>query len=149
MKGSRVRTVVEELSGEKIDIVRWSDNPVEFCGNALNPADILDITVDEASQVILVVVPHDQLSLAIGKRGQNARLASRLIGWNIDIRSDLELRGEVPEEGAAEGAAGESEVLQAEQEDTDGAAAADDASASPDTETPPRQEHEDTTGTGT
>jgi len=93
MKGSRVRAVVEELSGEKIDIVRWSQNPIEFCGNALNPADILDITLDESSRTILVVVPHDQLSLAIGKRGQNARLASKLIGWNIDIRSDQDLAG--------------------------------------------------------
>jgi len=90
MKGSRVRTVVEDLSGEKIDIVRWSEDPVEFCGNALNPADILDIVVDEEHHGILVVVPYDQLSLAIGKRGQNARLASKLIGWNIDIRSDQE-----------------------------------------------------------
>jgi len=90
MKGSRVRAVVEELAGEKIDIVRWSDNPVELCTNALNPADILNIVVDEESRGILVVVPHDQLSLAIGKKGQNARLASRLIGWNIDIRSDQE-----------------------------------------------------------
>ena len=98
MKGSRVRSVVEELSGEKIDIVRWSDNAAELCGNALNPADILDMTLDEENQVILVVVPHDQLSLAIGKKGQNARLASKLIGWNIDIRSDVELAtGEVAE----------------------------------------------------
>ena len=93
MKGSRVRAVVEELSGEKIDIVRWSENPVELCGNALNPADILNITLDQENKTVLVVVPHDQLSLAIGKKGQNARLASRLIGWNIDIRSDLELAG--------------------------------------------------------
>jgi N utilization substance protein A len=91
MKGTRVRTIVEELHGEKIDIVRWSEDPVEFCTNALNPADVIDIQVDEASNSILVVVPADQLSLAIGKRGQNARLASRLIGWNIDIRSDEEL----------------------------------------------------------
>ncbi|MDQ1257903.1 MAG: transcription termination/antitermination protein NusA [Candidatus Hydrogenedentes bacterium] len=90
MKGSRVRAVVEDLSGEKIDIVRWSADPVEFCGNALNPADILDITVHEDKREISVVVPYDQLSLAIGKRGQNARLASKLIGWNIDIRSDQE-----------------------------------------------------------
>jgi N utilization substance protein A len=96
MKGSRVRAVVEELCGEKIDIVRWSEDPVEMCGNALNPADILDITVDETAKTILVIVPHDQLSLAIGKRGQNARLASRLMGWSIDIKSDLELTGEVP-----------------------------------------------------
>ena len=99
MKGSRVRAVVEELSGEKIDIVRWSDDPVELCGNALNPADILDMSLDENSRSIVVVVPHDQLSLAIGRRGQNARLASKLIGWNIDIRSDVE-----PEDPAAEDA---------------------------------------------
>lgn len=93
MKGSRVRAVVEELCGEKIDIVRWSDDPVEMCGNALNPADILDITVDEEAKSILVIVPHDQLSLAIGKRGQNARLASKLMGWSIDIKSEVELAG--------------------------------------------------------
>ncbi len=93
MKGSRVRAVVEELSGEKIDIVRWSPDPVEFCANALNPADILDITLDEANKSIQVMVPSDQLSLAIGKRGQNARLASKLIGWNIDISSDQETVG--------------------------------------------------------
>src|SRR5690606_18345778 len=102
MKGSRVRAVVEELSGEKIDIVRWSENPVELCANALNPADILDIKVDEESKAIMVLVPRDQLSLAIGKRGQNARLASRLIGWNIDIRSDEDTSGN----GAVEGDAG-------------------------------------------
>ena len=101
MKGSRVRAVVEELTGEKIDIVRWSEDPLELCTNALNPADIIDMTIDEASHSILVVVPHDQLSLAIGKRGQNARLASRLVGWNIDIRSDQELTG------GGEGAGGE------------------------------------------
>lgn len=99
MKGARVRAVVEELNGEKLDIVRWSDDPVEMCGNALNPADILDITVDEDTKSILVIVPHDQLSLAIGKRGQNARLASKLMGWNIDIKSDVEITGgEAPAE---------------------------------------------------
>ncbi len=98
MKGSRVRAVVEELSGEKIDIVRWSENPVELCTNALNPADILSMTVDADTRSILVIVPHDQLSLAIGKRGQNARLASRLIGWNIDIRSDQDLSGQAADQ---------------------------------------------------
>lgn len=93
MKGSRVRAVVEELTGEKIDIVRWSDDPIELCTHALNPADILNMTMDEPSHSILVVVPHDQLSLAIGKRGQNARLASKLVGWNIDIRSDQDPTG--------------------------------------------------------
>lgn len=90
MKGSRVRTVVEDLCGEKIDIVRWSANPLEFCANALNPADILSISMDEDAREIRVVVPSDQLSLAIGKRGQNARLASKLVGWNIDISGDKE-----------------------------------------------------------
>ncbi|MFP4501006.1 MAG: transcription termination factor NusA [Candidatus Hydrogenedentota bacterium] len=90
MKGSRVRAVVEELCGEKIDIVRWSSNPLELCASALNPADILDIDMDEEKGAIHVMVPQDQLSLAIGKRGQNARLASKLIGWNIDIRGDVE-----------------------------------------------------------
>lgn len=99
MKGSRVRAVVEELSGEKIDIVRWSEDPVEVCTNALNPADIIGMKVDADTKSILVIVPHDQLSLAIGKRGQNARLASKLIGWNIDIRSDQE--GQAPSGGAA------------------------------------------------
>lgn len=90
MKGSRVRSVVEELSGEKIDIVRWSDDPAELCASALNPADIVNIKLDEENNVIQVVVPQDQLSLAIGKRGQNARLASKLVGWNIDISGDGE-----------------------------------------------------------
>lgn len=88
MKGARVRAVVEELSGEKIDIVRWSEDPVELCANALNPADILHIHPDAEKGSIQVIVPQDQLSLAIGKRGQNARLASRLIGWNIDIQGE-------------------------------------------------------------
>jgi N utilization substance protein A len=93
MKGTRVRTVVEELRGEKIDIIRWSEDPEDLCQHALNPADILSLTLDEDTKTILVVVPSDQLSLAIGKKGQNARLASKLVGWNIDIRSDEEMRG--------------------------------------------------------
>lgn len=131
MKGSRVRAVVEELSGEKIDIVRWSEDPVEVCTNALNPADIIGMNVDADTRSILVIVPHDQLSLAIGKRGQNARLASKLIGWNIDIRSDQEGQtpsaasapeseasdGETPEDeagGEAEGAITEDTAVTAE-----------------------------------
>lgn len=90
MKGARVRSVVEELSGEKIDIVRWSDDAVELCANALNPADILHMQVDAEQGSIQVIVPQDQLSLAIGKRGQNARLASKLIGWNIDIQGETD-----------------------------------------------------------
>lgn len=101
MKGSRVRSVVEELSGEKIDIVRWSENIAELCAQALNPADILEMTLDEETQTVQVVVPNDQLSLAIGKRGQNARLASRLIGWSIDIQG---VGGDAVAEAAVEGA---------------------------------------------
>ncbi len=119
MKGSRVRAVVEEMCGEKIDIVRWSDDPVEMCGNALNPADILDITVDEESKSIMVIVPHDQLSLAIGKRGQNARLASKLMGWNIDIKSDLEITGEA--EPAASDEAGSETTMADAKGDSAGA----------------------------
>lgn len=97
LKGSRVRAVVEELNGEKIDIIRWSEKPVELCVNSLNPADILDIKLNEEMQRIHVMVPQDQLSLAIGKRGQNARLASQLLGWNIDIRGEDEPEPEEPE----------------------------------------------------
>jgi N utilization substance protein A len=134
MKGSRVRAVVDELTGEKIDIVRWSEDPVEFCGNALNPADILDITINAETKSILVVVPQDQLSLAIGKRGQNARLASKLIGWNIDICSDVELLGAAATpEGTAPSngnpgstvVAAESEGQETEQTPTDDAQASE------------------------
>jgi len=90
LKGARVRAVVEELNGEKIDIIRWSDNPIDLCIHALNPADILKIELNEEMQRIHVQVPQDQLSLAIGKRGQNARLASQLVGLSIDIRGDAE-----------------------------------------------------------
>ncbi len=105
MKGSRVRAVVEELSGEKLDIVRWSEDAVELCANALNPADIVDMNVDAESGTIQVTVPQDQLSLAIGKRGQNARLASKLIGWNIDIKGDGISATAEEEETAPEGEA--------------------------------------------
>lgn len=91
LKGSRVRAVVEELNGEKIDVIRWHSDPLELCINALNPADILDIEMNEEMKRIHVQVPQDQLSLAIGKSGQNARLASQLVGWNIDIRGDSDL----------------------------------------------------------
>ncbi|MFP4191806.1 MAG: transcription termination factor NusA [Candidatus Hydrogenedentota bacterium] len=128
MKGSRVRAVVEELAGEKIDIVRWSQDPAEFCVNALNPADILDISVDEENRSILVVVPQDQLSLAIGKRGQNARLASKLLGWNIDIKSVAEIAeggeeaAEIPEPEAPRFFTPEDEnpALESSPADTDG-----------------------------
>jgi transcription termination/antitermination protein NusA len=102
LKGSRVRAVVEELYGEKIDIIRWSENPVELCINALNPTDIVQIELNEEMQRIHVQVPQNQLSLAIGKRGQNARLASQLVGWNIDIRGEVDETESIAESPAAE-----------------------------------------------
>ncbi|RSK27068.1 transcription termination/antitermination protein NusA [Bacillus sp. HMF5848] len=89
-KGQRVQAVVNELKGEKIDIVRWSDDPVVFVANALSPSKVLDVIVHEEEKATTVVVPDYQLSLAIGKRGQNARLAAKLTGWKIDIKSESE-----------------------------------------------------------
>jgi N utilization substance protein A len=92
--GSRVRNVMHELHGEKIDIVDWSDEPAEFVGNALSPARVNSVeVVDAEARVARVIVPDYQLSLAIGKEGQNARLAARLTGWRIDIRPDTEAGG--------------------------------------------------------
>ena len=88
MKGSRVQAVVQELRGEKIDIVTWDPDSAKFICNALAPAEITRVIVDEANQTMEVVVPDDQLSLAIGKRGQNVRLASKLSGWNLDVTSE-------------------------------------------------------------
>ncbi|RLB13144.1 MAG: transcription termination/antitermination protein NusA [Deltaproteobacteria bacterium] len=88
MKGSRVQAVVQELRGEKIDIVTWDPDPAKFICNALAPAEIIRVIVDEENHSMEVVVPDDQLSLAIGKRGQNVRLASRLTGWGLDVISE-------------------------------------------------------------
>jgi N utilization substance protein A len=89
--GQRVRAVMSELHGEKIDIIDWSDDPATFVGNALSPAKALRVeVVDLATRTARVTVPDFQLSLAIGREGQNARLAARLTGWRIDIRSDAE-----------------------------------------------------------
>ncbi len=89
-KGQRVQTIVNELKGEKIDIVRWSEDPVEYVANALSPAKVVQVKVDENEKMTQVIVPDYQLSLAIGKRGQNARLAAKLTGWKIDIKSQSE-----------------------------------------------------------
>ena len=85
MKGRRVQAVVQELRGEKIDIITWDSDPAKFICNALAPAEIVRVIVDETNHSMEVVVPDDQLSLAIGKRGQNVRLASRLTGWRLDV----------------------------------------------------------------
>ncbi len=88
MKGSRVQNVVQELQGERIDIVTWSPDPAKYVYNALAPAHVSMVRVDEDNNSMLVVVPNDQLSLAIGRQGQNVRLASRLLGWRIDVKSE-------------------------------------------------------------
>jgi len=91
--GARVRGVMSELNGEKIDIIDWSEDPATFVGNALSPSKVVSVTVlDAKTRTARVVVPDFQLSLAIGKEGQNARLAARLTGWRIDIRSDADPR---------------------------------------------------------
>jgi N utilization substance protein A len=94
MKGTRVQSVVQELRGEKIDIVPWTDDQAELVCRALAPAKVSKVIVDEEEHAMEVVVPDDQLSLAIGKRGQNVRLAHRLSGWKIDLRSDSEAEEE-------------------------------------------------------
>ena len=91
-KGSRVQAVVDELNGEKIDIVKYSKDPVEFVANALSPSKVLEVIVNEEEKSTIVIVPDYQLSLAIGKRGQNARLAAKLTGWKIDIKSESDAR---------------------------------------------------------
>ncbi len=88
MKGSRVQNVVQELQGERIDIVTWSPDPAKYVYNALAPAQVSMVMVDEDAHCLLVVVPNDQLSLAIGRQGQNVRLASKLLGWRIDVKSE-------------------------------------------------------------
>lgn len=90
MKGSRVQAVVQELRGEKIDIVTWDPDPAKFICNALAPAEVIRVIVDEDNHSMEVVVPDDQLPLAIGKRGQNVRLASRLTGWKLDVSGETD-----------------------------------------------------------
>ena len=86
-KGSRIRTVVSELRGERIDVIQWNEDPAVYVANALSPAKVSRVLIDEETHYATVIVPDDQLSPAIGKEGQNARLAARLTGWHIDIKS--------------------------------------------------------------
>jgi N utilization substance protein A len=96
--------VVAELSGEKIDVIPWNDDPAVFVANALSPAQVISVDIDEEHRIASVTVPERMLSLAIGREGQNARLAARLTGWRIDIRSDVSVAeakaaAESPDEG--------------------------------------------------
>ena len=106
-KGSRVRMVVEELRNERVDVIQWSPDPAVYVANALSPAKVSHVSIDEDNNYATVIVPDDQLSLAIGKEGQNARLAARLTGWHIDIKPqsfqgaslvDVEMDDEVEED---------------------------------------------------
>lgn len=93
-KGMRVQTIVSELRGEKIDIVKYSEDPAQYVANALSPAKVVSTTINEDEKICRVIVPDYQLSLAIGKEGQNARLAAKLTGWKIDIKSESQAREE-------------------------------------------------------
>jgi transcription termination/antitermination protein NusA len=101
-RGSRVRMVVSELRGEKIDIIPYNDEPARFVAKALSPARVREVLVDDEQKQATVIVPDDQLSLAIGREGQNARLAARLTGWRIDIRSETDFAQEEADSGYGE-----------------------------------------------
>src|SRR5437868_3995928 len=114
MKGSRVQAIIRELRGEKIDIIEWSEEPSVFAANSLSPAKVNQVRItDIENRQMEVIVNEDQLSLAIGKRGQNVRLATKLVGWNIDIRSEEEIKREVTEQMGALIASGEAVPLSA------------------------------------
>jgi N utilization substance protein A len=113
LKGSRVQAIIRELKNEKIDIVRYDEDPTKYIANALNPARTIRVTItDQEKRRVEVIVEDDQLSVAIGKRGQNVRLAAKLTGWNIDVRSDMEKRKEAAE--ALESALPEAAFVSAE-----------------------------------
>jgi N utilization substance protein A len=106
-RGSRVRMVVSELRGEKIDIIPWNTEPARFIAKALSPARVREVLVDDDTKEATVIVPEDQLALAIGKEGLNARLAARLTGWKVDIQSDAEFAQAEAEAAFAGGDSGE------------------------------------------
>jgi N utilization substance protein A len=115
MRGSRVQNVVTELRGERIDIIPWTPDPARFACAALAPAEVSRVYIDDEGQAMEIIVPDDQLSLAIGKKGQNVRLAAKLIGWKIDIKSETRAQEEEQEEKAPEV---EEEQLEAEVDDS-------------------------------
>jgi transcription termination/antitermination protein NusA len=106
-RGSRVRMVVSELRGEKIDIIPWNTEPARFLAKALSPARVREVYIDDETKEATVIVPEDQLALAIGKEGLNARLAARLTGWKVDIQSEAEFAAAEAEAAFAGGQAGE------------------------------------------
>jgi transcription termination/antitermination protein NusA len=123
-RGARVQAVVAELAGEKIDVIPWNDDPAVFVANALSPAQVLSVDIDEEKRIASVTVPERMLSLAIGREGQNARLAARLTGWRIDIRSDVSVA-----EAKAAAAASQAEPAATETTDVPSAAPSEDGTA--------------------
>lgn len=105
LRGIRIQNIVNELNGERIDVIQWDENPSRFVGNALSPAQVLTVRMDEEENTASVIVPDRQLSLAIGKEGQNARLAAKLTGWRIDIKPESAMSPDLAAEVAAEQAA--------------------------------------------
>ena len=114
MRGVRIQNIVNELGGEKIDVIEWNEDAGRFVANALSPAQVTEVLIDEDERTATVIVPERQLSLAIGKEGQNARLAAKLTGWRIDIKSDTAIAAErAAAEGGAVEEAGEPEETEA------------------------------------
>ena len=118
-KGQRVAAIVDELRGEKIDIIKWSEDPAQFIAAALAPSDVVDVMMAEEGKACRVIVPDDQLSLAIGKEGQNARLAARLTGYKIDIKPESYHDEEEPPAGGAPEAADTAEASAVEPVDAE------------------------------
>ncbi|HTB35357.1 MAG TPA: transcription termination factor NusA, partial [bacterium] len=116
MKGIRVQAVVSEILGEKIDIIPWSDEPAKLIAAALSPARVSRVLIEEAAKKATVVVADDQLSLAIGKKGQNVRLAAKLTGWKVDVKSEVQMAEEQLREASQELAAQEAAEAAAEDE---------------------------------
>ncbi|MGA6992783.1 MAG: transcription termination factor NusA [Candidatus Deferrimicrobiaceae bacterium] len=159
MKGSRVQSVVQELRGERIDIIAWDEDPAKFVCNALQPAEIIRVLVNESEKMMEVIVPEEQLLLAIGKRGQNVKLASKLVGWKIEVRAEGQVEdalkkaeelftpkkteeegaGEAPPE-AAEGEAPEGETPTATGPESAEAGVEEPGTAGEDAETPVPEE---------
>jgi N utilization substance protein A len=115
-RGTRIQAIVAELNGEKVDVVLWNEDPSQFVAEALSPAEVIEVRIDEEHRIANVIVPERQLSLAIGREGQNARLAAKLTGWRIDIRSDA---------GVAAAGAGGARVAPSSTDGTEGAEGAD------------------------
>jgi len=110
-RGMRIQNIVNELGGERIDIIQWQEDPAKFVASALSPARVINVQIDESTKTATVIVPESQLSLAIGKEGQNARLAAKLTSWRVDIKSDAAPKDTVqsaaPEQPEEEAESGE------------------------------------------